>query len=215
MSNLLSFFIPKERKFFTMFEQATSNLVEISKLLVEMVKATSTEERKKLRNEIENLEHVGDNITHDILNQLSLSFITPFDREDIHLLAVVIDDIADYINGVASRLIIYKIEPSDITPEVIKLAELILKCCEELQIAVEQLKDLKHVEKINEAYVRINSIENHADDIFDMAIGQLFEEEKDPIKLIKMKELYATLETATDKAEDAADIIKSIQVKHA
>jgi len=215
MSNLLSFFIPKERKFFTMFEQATSNLVEISKLLVEMVKATSTEERKKLRNEIENLEHVGDNITHDILNQLSLSFITPFDREDIHLLAVVIDDIADYINGVASRIIIYKIEPSDITPEVIKLAELILKCCEELQIAVEQLKDLKHVEKINEAYVRINSIENHADDIFDMAIGQLFEEEKDPIKLIKMKELYATLETATDKAEDAADIIKSIQVKHA
>lgn len=215
MSNLLSFFIPKERKFFTMFEQATSNLVEISKLLVEMVKATSTEERKKLRNEIENLEHVGDNITHDILNQLSLSFITPFDREDIHLLAVVIDDIADYINGVASRMIIYKIEPSDITPEVIKLAELILKCCEELQIAVEQLKDLKHVEKINEAYVRINSIENHADDIFDMAIGQLFEEEKDPIKLIKMKELYATLETATDKAEDAADIIKSIQVKHA
>ncbi len=215
MSNLLSFFIPKERKFFTMFEQATSNLVEISKLLVEMVKATSTEERKKLRNEIENLEHVGDNITHDILNQLSLSFITPFDREDIHLLAVVIDDIADYINGVASRIIIYKIEPSDITPEVIKLTELILKCCEELQIAVEQLKDLKHVEKINEAYVRINSIENHADDIFDMAIGQLFEEEKDPIKLIKMKELYATLETATDKAEDAADIIKSIQVKHA
>jgi predicted phosphate transport protein (TIGR00153 family) len=215
MSNLLSFFIPKERKFFTMFEQATGNLVEISKLLVEMVKATSTEERKKLRNEIENLEHVGDNITHDILNQLSLSFITPFDREDIHLLAVVIDDIADYINGVASRIIIYKIEPSDITPEVIKLAELILKCCEELQIAVEQLKDLKHVEKINEAYVRINSIENHADDIFDMAIGQLFEEEKDPIKLIKMKELYATLETATDKAEDAADIIKSIQVKHA
>lgn len=215
MSNLLSFFIPKERKFFTMFEQATSNLVEISKLLVEMVKASSTEERKRLRNEIENLEHVGDNITHDILNQLSLSFITPFDREDIHQLAVVIDDIADYINGVSSRIIIYKIEPSDITPEVVKLAELIQRCSEELHIAVSQLRDLKQVEKINEAYVRINSIENHADDIFDMAIGQLFEEEKDPIHLIKMKELYATLETATDKAEDAADIIKSIQVKHA
>ena len=212
MSNLLSFFIPKERKFFTMFEQATSNLVEISKLLVEMVKATSTEERKRLRNEIENLEHVGDNVTHDILNQLSLSFITPFDREDIHELAVVIDDIADYINGVSSRIIIYKIEPADITPEVVKLAELIQRCTEELHIAVGQLRDLKDVEKINEAYVRINSIENHADDIFDMAIGQLFEDEKDPIK---MKELYATLETATDKAEDAADIIKSIQVKNA
>ncbi|MFM9945296.1 MAG: DUF47 domain-containing protein [Bacteroidia bacterium] len=215
MSNLLSFFIPKERKFFTMFEQATSNLVEISKLLVEMVKASSTEERKRLRNEIENLEHVGDNITHDILNQLSLSFITPFDREDIHQLAVVIDDIADYINGVSSRIIIYKIEPDNITPEVVKLAELIQRCCEELHIAVSQLRDLKQVEKINEAYVRINSIENHADDIFDSAIGKLFEEEKDPIHLIKMKELYATLETATDKAEDAADIIKSIQVKHA
>lgn len=215
MANLLSFFIPKERKFFEMFEKATGNLVEISKLLVDLVKSTSTEERKNLRNEIEKLEHVGDSCTHDILKQLSLSFITPFDREDIHSLTVIIDDIADYVNGVASRIIIYKIEPDDITPEIIKLAELIQRCCEELQIAVGQLHNMKHIEKINEAYVRINSIENHADDIFDMAIGQLFEEEKDPIKLIKMKEIYATLETATDKAEDAADIIKSIQVKNA
>jgi predicted phosphate transport protein (TIGR00153 family) len=215
MGNLLSFFIPKERKFFPMFEKATANLLEISKLLVELLKSSSTEERKRLRNEIENLEHVGDNVTHEILNQLSLSFITPFDREDIHELAVVLDDIADFINGVSSRIIIYKIEPADITPEILKLAELIQRCTEELQIAVAQLRDLKHVEKINEAYVRINSIENHADDIFDLAIGQLFEEEKDPIKLIKMKEIYAALETATDKAEDAADIIKSIQVKNA
>lgn len=215
MSNLLSFFIPKERKFFSMFEKATTNLVQISTLLVDMLNAQTEEDRKRLRGEIESLEHVGDTITHDILNQLSLSFITPFDREDIHQLAVVLDDIADYINGVSSRMILYKIGPADITPEAVKLGELILRCSEELQIAVSQLKDLKHVEKINEAYVRINSIENHADDIFDMAIGKLFDEEKDPIKLIKMKELYATLETATDKAEDAADIIKSIQVKNA
>jgi hypothetical protein len=215
MSNFLSFFIPKERKFFGMFEKATSNLVDISKLLVEMVKQNSLEERKRLCNEIENLEHVGDGITHEILNQLSLSFITPFDREDIHQLAVVLDDIADFINGVSSRMIIYKIEPADITPEVIKLAELIQRCAEELHVGVAQLHNLKHVEKINEAYVRINSIENHADDIFDMAVGKLFEEEKDPIKVIKMKEIYSALETATDKAEDAADILKSIQVKNA
>jgi hypothetical protein len=198
-----------------MFEKATSNLVDISKLLVEMVKQNSLEERKRLCNEIENLEHVGDGITHEILNQLSLSFITPFDREDIHQLAVVLDDIADFINGVSSRMIIYKIEPADITPEVIKLAELIQRCAEELHVGVAQLHNLKHVEKINEAYVRINSIENHADDIFDMAVGKLFEEEKDPIKVIKMKEIYSALETATDKAEDAADILKSIQVKNA
>ena len=101
-----------------MFEKATANLLEISKLLVELLKSSSTEERKRLRNEIENLEHVGDNVTHEILNQLSLSFITPFDREDIHELAVVLDDIADFINGVSSRIIIYKIEPADITPEI-------------------------------------------------------------------------------------------------
>ena len=111
MSNFLSFFIPKERKFFSMFENATGNLVLIAKLLIELVKAPSTDERKRLRNEIEGLEHIGDTITHDILNQLSLSFITPFDREDIHQLAVVLDDIADYINGVSSRIIMYKIEP--------------------------------------------------------------------------------------------------------
>jgi len=215
MGNILSFFIPKERKFFDMFEKATGNLKQISKLLVEMVKTSSTEERKRLNSEIENLEHIGDNITHEILNQLSLSFITPFDREDIHQLAVVLDDIADYINGVSSRIIIYKIEAVDITPEVIKLAELIEWCTAELHVAVGELRNLKHVEKINEAYVRINSIENHADDIFDMAVGKLFEEEKDPIKIIKMKEIYSALETATDKAEDAADIIKSIQVKNA
>lgn len=215
MANLLSFFIPKEKKFFVMFDKSTKNLVEISKLLFQLVNTSSTEESKTLRHEIEKLEHVGDSCTHDILKQLSLSFITPFDREDIHSLTVIIDDIADYINGVASRILLYKIKPEDITPEIIKLAELIQQCCEELQIAVAELRNLKNIDRINEAYVKINSIENHADDIFDRAIGDLFDKEKDPIKLIKMKEIYATLEMATDKAEDAADIIKSIQVKNA
>ena len=215
MANLLSFFIPQERKFFEMFEKATGNLLEISNLLLELVKTSSTEDRKRISKEIEHLEHVGDNVTHEILNQLSKSFITPFDREDIHALAVVIDDIADYINGVSSRIFIYKIEASDITPEVVKLAELIVRCAEELHMAVGQLRNLKQMDIINEVYVRVNSIENHADDIFDMAVGKLFDEEKDPIKIIKMKEIYSTLETATDKAEDAADIIKSIQVKNA
>jgi predicted phosphate transport protein (TIGR00153 family) len=198
-----------------MFEEATQNLVDISRLLLEMLRSPDLDDRKKLRDEIEHLEHVGDGLTHDILEQLSLSFITPFDREDIHQLAVVLDDIADYINGVSSRAIIYKVAFEDLTPEMIKLAELIVRCVEELHIAVAQLHDLKHVEKINDAYVKINSIENHADDIFDLAIGKLFEEEKDPIKLIKMKEIYQALETATDKAEDAADILKSILVKNA
>ncbi|MCB9252059.1 MAG: DUF47 domain-containing protein [Flavobacteriales bacterium] len=214
MSTILDFFIPKERKFFTLFESATENIRKISKKLVEMLRSTSHEDIKKLRNEIDNLEHIGDGITHDILNQLSLSFITPFDREDIHQLAVVLDDIADNINGVSSRVILYKIEPKDITPEINKLAELIELCAEQLHTAILSLRNFKDVAIINEAYVKINSIENHADDIFDMAIGKLFDDEKDPIKLIKMKEIYQALETATDKAEDAADIIKSIQVKN-
>ena len=214
MSTILDFFIPKERKFFTLFESATENIRKISKKLVEMLRSTSHEDIKKLRNEIDNLEHIGDGITHDILNQLSLSFITPFDREDIHQLAVVLDDIADNINGDSSRVILYKIEPKDITPEINKLAELIELCAEQLHTAILSLRNFKDVAIINEAYVKINSIENHADDIFDMAIGKLFDDEKDPIKLIKMKEIYQALETATDKAEDAADIIKSIQVKN-
>lgn len=211
IDRFVQFLIPKDRKFFPLFERGSSNLVAVSNVLVEMVNTHNYEKRKELIKEIERLEHVGDSITHEIFHELSSTFITPFDREDIHFLATALDDVVDFIHGSSKRIDLYKI---DVIPAaVIKLAELTQKSSEALHIAIVELKNMKNVGKIREACVKVNSIENHADDVFNMAIAQLFEEEKDAIKIIKMKEILSVLETATDKCEDAANIIESLIVK--
>lgn len=210
--NIFRFFQPKDKIFYVLFEKATANLIDISKALVEMVTTTSPARRKELVREIERLEHVGDSITHETFHELSANFITPFDREDIHSLISAVDDIADYVHGSSKRIEIYKVET---TPSIIKLAELIQKCSDELHNAVCELKNMKNINKIKEACVRINSIENHADDIFDMEIAKLFEEEKNAVEIIKMKEVLSALETATDMCEDAANVLESILVKNA
>jgi predicted phosphate transport protein (TIGR00153 family) len=211
--SLLKIFIPEDKKFFPLFEQASANLLQISKVLCDAVNTSSSEKRKELIKEIERLEHVGDDIAYSIFHELSTNFITPFDREDIHQLASVIDDVLDYIHGSAKRIQLYKIET--MTPAIIKLAELIYKSSEELNNAVLAMRDMKNPGRIREACVKINSIENHADDIFDMEIAKLFEEETNAIEIIKMKDVLQSLETATDKCEDAANVLESIIVKNA
>ena len=211
--NIFQFFQPKDKIFFVLFEKATANLIAISSTLVELVNTASLPKRKELSREIERLEHVGDNITHETFHELSANFITPFDREDIHSLISAIDDIADYIHGATKRIDIYRVD--NMTPAIIQLAELIAASSLELHNAVCELKNMKNINKIKEACIRINSIENHADDIFDMTIAKLFEEETNAIEIIKMKEVLLALETATDMCEDAANVIESILVKNA
>lgn len=212
MANLLQFFIPQDKKFFPLFEKATDNLLHISKVLVEMVGTSNIEKRRELIREIEKLEHVGDAVTHEIFHELSANFITPFDREDIHALVTSIDDVVDFIHGSAKRIELYGI--IEMPTSFIKLSDLILQGSEQLQIAVSGLKDIKKSGKIREACVKINSIENHADDIFDMTIARLFEEETNAITIIKHKEILYALEEATDKCEDAANAIESIVIKY-
>lgn len=209
---ILQYLLPKDRKFFPLFKQATENLVKGSKALVEMVNAP-VEKRKELIHEIEQIEHTGDNITHMIFNELGRNFITPFDREDIHALTSSIDDILDLINGTAKRMEMYKV--TEISDAMIMLSEIILKGSIELNVAVTNLEGMKRIDEIKEACVRINSLENNADDVFNLAIGRLFDEEKDAVKLIKIKEILQALETATDKCEDAANVIESIIIKYA
>lgn len=211
--SIIQALIPKDKKFFTMFEKATSNLVTISKVLNEMSIASAPDRRMELAKEIDDLEHIGDQISHDIFSELAATFITPFDREDIHSLTSAIDDIVDHIHGASKRIILYKFEK--ISPAMQKLAELILHGSEELHKAVCELRNMRNVNSMREACVRINSIENHADDIFDMAVAQLFEDEKNAVEIIKTKEVLQTLETATDKCEDAANVIESIMIKYA
>lgn len=209
---ILSFFIPKDKKFFILFGKASENLVAISKKFNELLNTGAPDKRVELIKAIADLEHVGDNITHEIFTELSTNFITPFDREDISYLASSLDDIVDYIHGSAKRLQLYKID--DYTLEMQQLAEVIEKSAIEVNAAISNLKGLQNVVRLKEALVRINSLENQADDIFDGAIANLFIEEKDAIKIIKIKEVLANMETATDKCEDVANVIETILIKN-
>ncbi len=212
LNPILQYFVPKDRKFYPLFEEASANMVAISNVLVELMLTPTIEKRTPLVRQIEKLEHVGDEITHTIFQEVSVTFITPFDREDIQRLASVLDDVIDYIHGSAKRIELYKVDP--IHPSMIKLSELIQQCAVELNVAISSLRSMKNMMKVREALVRVNSLENHADDIFDGAVARLFEDEKDAIQIIKIKEVLSALETATDKCEDVANVLESIIVKH-
>lgn len=214
LNSIFQYFVPKDKKvFFPLFEKAAANVVEMAVLIVEAVNSTDFNRRETLYHQIDKLENVGDDITHQIYLELGKNFITPFDREDIHSLATAIDDVADLIQGSANRMFLYQI--SEMTEPIQKLSELILQASYDLQKAVAELKDLKNVRNIAESCIRINSIENQADYVFDRAVADLFLYEKDAIRLIKYKEILAALETATDRCEDAANVMESIIVKHA
>jgi predicted phosphate transport protein (TIGR00153 family) len=212
LNPILQYFVPKDRKFYPLFEEASANMVAISNVLVELMVTPTVEKRTPLVRQIEKLEHVGDEITHTIFQEVSVTFITPFDREDIQRLASVLDDVIDYIHGSAKRIELYKVDP--IHPSMIKLSELIQQCAVELNVAISSLRSMKNMMKVRESLVRVNSLENHADDIFDGAVARLFEDEKDAIQIIKIKEVLSALETATDKCEDVANVLESIIVKH-
>jgi predicted phosphate transport protein (TIGR00153 family) len=159
---------------------------------------------------LHDIEHKGDELTHSVLVKLHQTFITPFDREDIHALASAMDDVLDYMHAAGERLVMYKIVQSP--SQAIDLAGVIIRQATELQRAVGALD--KH-DFVLERCVEINRLENEADTLSRTALAALFEREKDPISLIKQKELIEVLETATDKAEDAANILESVVLKSA
>lgn len=213
MNSIFSFFTPKDKKFQPLFEQAGSNVVKISEALLVAVTTKDLEKRKEAIKEVERLEHVGDDITHTIFIELSKNFITPFDREDIHSLASAIDDIADYIHASAGNMELYNV--TNVGDAMVKLAELLVEMCNDLEKAIKELRSFKNIRVIADACVRINSAENQADYVCNLAIARLFEFETNAIELIKQKEILQTLEIATDKCEDAANVLESILVKNA
>jgi uncharacterized protein len=211
LNSIFQFLVPKDRKFYPLFEEASANLVVISKVLLEMLTTNGIDKRKVLIRQIEKLEHTGDEITHRIFKEVGFTFITPFDREDIQRLASVLDDVLDFIHGAAKRVELYKVDP--IHPAMIKLAELIVQSSEQVNIAVSGLRNSRNYTKVREALVKINSLENHADDVFDNAVARLFEDNVSALEVIKIKEVLSALETATDKCEDAANVMESVIVK--
>jgi predicted phosphate transport protein (TIGR00153 family) len=213
LNSILKIFLPKDRVFFQLFENVVGVLVKMGEKLKEVVNEPDFDERAKLIKEIEDMEHINDDYTHQIFTELGKNFITPFDREDIHYLATALDDIADYIQATAKKINFYKINPND--TGILKMAEIISQGCVAVSRAVTELRNMKNMRQITDALVAINSIENQGDDIFDMSIEKLFAEENDAKQVIKMREIYQVMEIVTDKCEDAANVIESIIVKYA
>lgn len=213
LNSILKIFSPKNTVFFNLFENIGSNVSEIGALLVQVVNEPDFDKRASIIKKMEDLEHSNDDFTHNVFTELSRNFITPFDREDIHYLATALDDIVDYIFSSAKKINFYKINPND--TGIQKLAELIDVATTHVQAAVRELRNMKNVRAVTESLIKINSIENQADDVFDMSIEKLFEQEPDAKEVIKKREIYQSMETVTDKCEDACNVIESIIIKYA
>jgi len=200
--------IPRETKFFRMFSEVSQNLTEGARLLHDILKNPANSESRIVQ--LQDIEHRGDDMTHNIITTLNQTFITPFDREDIHRLTSSLDDVLDFVNAAAVRLTLYKI--TNVPPAAAELAGLIVQQAEVLARGVSVLEKNQLV---LDYCVEVNRLENEADRVSRKAIADLFEHEKDPIQLIKIKELYEVLENATDKAEDAANVLEGVALKSA
>ena len=212
-NSFMKIFLPRDRVFYSLFEEVAEVVVRMGKLLKELVYEPNPDRRASIASQIEDLEHVNDELTHKLFTELGRNFITPFDREDVHYLASSLDDICDYIHATAKKLNFYRINPNDVGIQ--KMAELIEQATEQVSLAVKELRQLKDMRKITDALVKVNSIENQADDIFDMSIDRLFSSEPDAKEVIKKREIYQVMEMVTDKCEDTANVIESIIIKYA
>jgi uncharacterized protein Yka (UPF0111/DUF47 family) len=204
---------PKNKIFYELFEKSADNVKQMGYLLTQVIGEPDFDKRQGIITKMEDVEHANDELTHLLFTELGRNFITPFDREDIHYLASALDDVADYIFATSKKINFYRVNPNDIGMQ--KLAEIILQSCNEVRKAVGELRNMKNMRLITESLVKINSLENEADDIFDMSIERLFATEPDAKEVIKKREIYQVMETATDKCEDAANVIESIIVKYA
>jgi uncharacterized protein Yka (UPF0111/DUF47 family) len=212
-NSIMKYFIPRDKIFYTLFEEVADTVAKMGKLMKEVTSEPDFDKRAAKITLIEDQEHINDEHTHKIFTELVRNFITPFDREDIHYLASALDDICDYIFASAKKINFYKVNPNDLGIQ--KMADLIVQGTEQIQIAVKELRNMRDMRKITDAFVKINSIENQADDIFDMSIERLFETEPDAKEVIKKREIYQVMEIVTDKCEDAANVIESIIIKYA
>ncbi len=201
--------IPRETKFYDMYVEMAQNLIAGARLMKSLLENFQDVPAQVAK--LKDIEHHGDDMMHALMTKLNQTFITPFDREDIHRLASSIDDVLDLLNAAGDRIMVYKIKA--VTKESAQLAGLILQQSEELERALSKLE--KNQQSVMQHCVEINRLENEADRVTREAVGGLFDTEKDPISLIKIKELYEVLELATDKAEDAANVIESVILKSA
>lgn len=210
--SVLKFFLPKDRVFYSLFEEVATSLVKMGNTFKQALQESDYSKRDQLLKTLEDLEHKNDEITHRIFIELGRNFITPFDREDIHYLATSLDDIADYLWGAAKRVVNYQIEDTHHTLSA--FADIIVKSIGAINTAVYGLRDMKDLHSITAACVQVNSLENSADDLLDISMMRLFSDDISAVELIKQKDIFQMLETVTDKCEDVANVVESIIIKY-
>jgi uncharacterized protein len=201
-------FIPREEKFFDLFEADAANVLAAARLLERFF--AEYHDRERIAQELRTAEHHGDMLSHDIGQRLASTFVTPFDREDIHQLISRLDDILDFVEEVADTCVLYKIESP--TAEAAAQAGIIVRQCEELLSALQKLRSF---DGIQPHWIEIHRLENEGDRIARKAVADLFSDGRDPVDVIKWKDVYTLLEEAIDACEDAANVIERIVVTHA
>jgi len=208
---MFSILLPKTFNFFDLLEKQAGFSVEAARFFKEQVSNDGINEvtLQKMRD----IEHSADDVAHEIIHRLNTTFITPFDREDILSLTKEVDDIADMINTILSRMVIYKLKGGD--RSLIEFSLVIEESVRAVNSAIKGLRNTKNSALIQEACVEINRLENVGDSMRDMVLAELFERAKDPIAVIKWKEIYQDAETVLDICEDVAHIVDSIMVKQA
>ena len=204
-------FIPREEKFFDLVQESAQNMVKAAHQLKEMV--DTWEDVGGKVSEITDLEHQGDTITHEIMARLHRTFVTPFDREDIALLANVLDDVTDFIHAAADAMLIYNVDrPGQRAKE---LADIIVQATEEVERVMPELKKRIVLSQVLKRCVEINRLENVADRVFRSAMAELFADSTDIADIIKWREIYEHMESATDRCEDVANVLEGVALKHA
>lgn len=210
--SILKFFQPKDRIFFNLFEQAADTMVETSAVFLKAMNETG-DKRFELLAHTNGLEHKADNITHNIYLELNKNFITPFDREDVHQLAAAFDDIVDYIDEIGHKM--KNFEFSEFDDYVYEMSQHNDEAIAELKKALYGLRGMKEFDKVNEACMRVHSLESKVDLLYNQAIGDLVRKNKDnPVKIILMKDIYVELELISDLCQDLSNVIEGIIIKY-
>jgi len=202
--------LPRETSFFDFFEKHAATTVQGAEEFLSLASTGANVVAKAKR--IKEIEHECDTITHHCVEALHKTFITPIERDDIYRLIGKMDDIMDYVEAAAERIALYKL--SQMTTDVKDLADVLVRATKELEAAIKLLRDMSNAEAISRKCIDINRLENEADVVLRSALAKLFRTEKDPIAVIKWKEIYELLEAATDRCEDVANIIEGVALEH-
>jgi len=209
--SILSKLVPKEVKFFELFDQTAHKIDEGLDVFVELLK--KPEDMDNLTKKLKSIEHQADDIVHGTIDFLNSTFITPIDREDIQSLVKKMDDVIDLAQGASNRLRLYEI--TEIHPELPKLATVLCRAFHEVHSAITEMRDMKNSDRIKKHFIEVNRLENEGDIIVQSAVAKLFKDSRDPLYVIKWKEIFEIVEAAIDCCEDVANIIEGIVVKQA